>query len=192
MPSVNPGPATTQTASTELMIAPQQFPNFNSSGQGTNGYRCLAFAKSVPVSSTGDAAVAPLINTTFFDLLGSTTTGIGAIVFCNPLALVNGVLTATSIASTAIRLWSGPNQTGTALCAATTLGTLIAGANATGYVQPATATALGAYQVSQWGVGATNGTGGASSYNIFCNVTTASGVTASQVDIYVFGTDLSP
>jgi hypothetical protein len=191
MPSVNPGPAQTITGNTEAVIAPQTFPNFNSQGQGTNAYRLLAVGRAIPIASTGDAAFLPLINTNAFDLLGPTTTGVGSIIFANPLALVAGVLTPTSIASTIVRLWSGPNQTGTALLAATTLSTLTATANATTLIQVATPTALGYYLPATWGVGATTGTGGAASYGIYFNVNTASGVTASQVDCFVYGSDFT-
>lgn len=187
MPSVNPGPASTQTGATQAVIAPQVTPNFNSQGQGTNAYRLLAVARAVPVSATGDAAVAYLLNTQAFDFLPAAS----AIVFANPLALVNGVLTPTSIASTVMRLWSGPNQTGTALCAATTLSSLTAAGAASNLIQVATATATGYYLASTWGVGASGGVGGAASSSIYCNVNTASGVTASQVDIFVYGADLT-
>lgn len=186
MPSLNPGPATTATPSAQAVLAPQTFPNFGNLYQGVNAYRCLAVGRAVSVVSTGDAAFLPFINTNNFALLPAAS----AIVFANPLALVSGVLTATSIASTAVRLWSGPAGTGLALCASTTLSTLSATTAAT-YIQVATATATGYYSTSNWGVGQTSGIGGAASYGVYVNIGTASGVTASQVDVFIYGIDLT-
>ena len=186
MPSINPGPAITSTPSTNVVLAPWTSPNFGNLFQGVNAYRILAVGRQIPVSGTGDAAFLPLVNTQSFNFLPAAS----AIVFANPVTIAAGVPTFASIASTVCRLWTGPAGTGLALCAATTLSTLTATTAAT-YIQVATATAVGYYQSSTWGVGQTNGIGGAASNGIYVNVATASGVTASFVDIFVYGTDLT-
>jgi len=186
MPSVNPGPASTATPSATAVLAPAVTPNFGNLYQGAQAYRCLAFGRQIPVNATGDAAFLPLINTAAFNFLPAAS----AILFANPGTLINGVFTFASIASTVARLWSGPAGTGLALCASTTLSTLSATTAAT-YLQVVTATALGYYQSSTWGVGQTNGIGGAPSNGIYVNIGTASGVTSSVVDVFVYGADLT-
>jgi hypothetical protein len=187
MPSVNPGPAQTQTGNTEAVIAPQTFPNYNSQGQGTNAYRLLAVGRQIPCNAVADSAFLPLINTTNFTFLPAAS----AFVFANPGTLIAGVFTTASIASTVLTLYSGPATTGLALTAATTLSTLTGGANATTLVQVATATATGYYNANTWGVGETTGTGGAASFGIYVHISTASGVTGSVFDLFCYGCDLT-
>jgi hypothetical protein len=189
MPSVNPGPATTVTASIDAVMAPATTPNFNSQGQGTNAYRLLAVGRQIPVNSTGDVAFLPLINTQAFALLPAAS----AFVFANPGTLINGVFTAASIASTVLLLYSGPNATGLPLTASTTLSTLAASGTAASLIQVVStvAGAQGYLSAATWGVGETTGLGGASSYGIYVHINTASGVASSVVDLFAYGVDLT-
>ncbi len=188
MPTINPGPATTGTQSATAVYAPVSTPNYGNLYQGSNALRLLAFQKAVPIGTTGDAAVMPLINTQQFSF-SAAGAGTGCIVLANPGAYVNGVFTPGTSVALIFRMWSGPAGTGTALCASTT--STMTGATAALSVQPVTSTATGFYLASGWGVGATNGQGGAASYNIYFNVTTASASTATQIDCYVYGLDLT-
>jgi hypothetical protein len=185
MPNVNPGPASTATASVTNVLAPVSFPNFNSSGQGSNAFRLLALQKAANISATGDV-VFPLINTQAFSLYPATQ----AIVLANPGAYVNGVFTPGTAAACVFSMWSGPNATGQQIVAAATAVTLT-GATAAASVQYPTCTALGYYLASGWGVGNVNGQNGAASYNIYLHITTASAATATQMDVYVYGYDLT-
>jgi hypothetical protein len=61
MPSVNPGPATTQTPNSQATLTP-----VNTLQKpveiGTNALRLIAVARNVNLAATGDAAVMPVIN----------------------------------------------------------------------------------------------------------------------------------
>lgn len=63
MPTVNPGPAVTQTQQTVEVQTP-----VNTMGkpvvQGANALRLLAVARAVPLSGTGDVVIMPIINST--------------------------------------------------------------------------------------------------------------------------------
>jgi hypothetical protein len=183
MPSVNPGPASTSTPSAVAVLAPQTFPNYGNLYQGSNAFRLLAFQKAVNISTTGDNAVLPLINTQAFSFISSGA-GTGVIVVTNPGAFVSGVFTAGSAAATVLQLWSGPNATGTSICASTTL-TGFTGAAAASSILNITSTGTGFYNAATWGVSS------AASYNIYVHVTTASAATATQLDMYIYGLDFS-
>jgi hypothetical protein len=185
MPSLNPGPASTVTPSTEAVLAPQSFPNFNAQGQGSNAYRLLAFQKAVPINGTGDAAFLPFLNIQAFSFQPVAT----SIILANPGAFVSGVFTPGTSVACVFRLWSGPAGTGQAVCASTT--STMTGATAALSQQLVAATATGYFLVSNWGVGQTNGQGGAASNGIYFNVTTASASTATQWDMYIYGMDLT-
>src|SRR5271154_463630 len=185
MPNVNPGPASTATASTTAVIAPATQPNFNSIGQGSNAWRILACQQAAPINAIGDV-VFPLVNTQRFNI-GPTGQ---AVVLANPGAFVNGVFTPGTAAAMVFSMWSGPNATGTQIVAAGTACTMTAATAALSVQYPAV-TPIGFYLASGWGVGATNGLGGAASYNIYFHITTASAATATQCDLYVYGYDLT-
>jgi hypothetical protein len=181
MANVNPGPATTSNASATAVLAPAVTPNFGNLYQGVNAIRTLAVGRSIPISGTGDVAFLPLINATNIALIVP-----GVALTCNPLYLVNGVLTPGSATSLVFRLWTGPAGTGTALTAATT--STMTGATAALSQQAVAWATAGYYNTANWGVGATNGQGGAASAGIYVNVTTASTV-ATQMDIILSGID---
>jgi hypothetical protein len=189
MPNVNPGPASTATPSATNVLAPASTPNFGNLYQGSDAFRLLAFQQAVNISTTGDNAVMPLINTQRFSFQ-TAGLGVGAIIAANPGAFVNGVFTPGTAAACVLQLWSGPNATGTSITASTTL-TGFTGATAAASILPITSTGTGFYLATNWGVGATSGQGGASSYNIYVHVTTASAATATQFDLYVYGLDLT-
>jgi hypothetical protein len=184
MPNVNPGPASTATPSVTNVLAPATQPNFNSSGQGTNALRLLAVQKALAINAVGDIAF-PLINTQAFSFQPVAT----SIILANPGAFVNGVFTPGTSVACVFQMYSGPNATGTTICASTT--STMTGATAALSLQVVPATALGLYLPSNWGVGSANGQGGAASYNIYFHITTASAATATQMDVYVYGLDLS-
>lgn len=65
MPSVNPGPA--QTANPNTMITTEPVNTFqNPVPAFTNAYRLLGVARAVPLTSTGDAAIMPIINSSSY------------------------------------------------------------------------------------------------------------------------------
>jgi hypothetical protein len=185
MPSVNPGPASTSTPSATAVLAPATFPNYGNLYQGLDAPRLLATQKAVNISTTGDGAVMPLINTQAFTFQPAAT----SIILTNPGAYVSGVFTPGTSVALVFQLFSGPNGTGQALCASTT--STMTGATAALSIQAVTATATGFYLASGWGVGEVNGQNGAASYNIYFHITTASGATATQLDCYVYGFDFS-
>src|SRR5271156_333622 len=189
MPNVNPGPASTATPSATAVLAPAIQPNFGNLYQGSNALRLLAFQKAVPINAVGDSAFLPLINTLAFSFTEAGA-GVGAIVFANPGAFVNGVFTPGTAAAGGGQLYSGPNATGTAVTASQAL-TALTAATATASILQVTSTAVGYFLASNWGVGQVNGQGGAASYGIYVHVTTASAATATQLDAYVYGYDLT-
>jgi hypothetical protein len=103
MANINLGPAQTQTANTEAVLAPQFTPNFGNLGNGTNAYRVLAIGRAVPLSGTGDALFMPIVNS------GSWAPAV--VVTAN--GQVNGVQ--GSIASASIGLFTGAASTGTTI-----------------------------------------------------------------------------
>jgi hypothetical protein len=114
MPSVNPGPATTQTPSTVATLTPQNILGPTVPGQAGNAIRLLAVGRSVSVNGTGDSAILPIIN--------SISYNVANIVVCNAqLAGVSG-----SIASAAISINTGAAVTGTSVNANVALTTLTA------------------------------------------------------------------
>jgi hypothetical protein len=187
MPNVNPGPASTATPSATAVLAPAIQPNFGNLYQGSNAIRLLAFQKAVNISTTGDNAVLPLINTQAFSFTPSTT----SIILANPGSFVNGVFTPGTSVACVFQLFSGPNATGTTITASTT--STMTGATSALSLQlvASAATAQGYLLATGWGVGQVNGQGGAASYNIYVHVTTASAATATQMDMYIYGLDLT-
>jgi hypothetical protein len=184
MANVNPGPASTSTLSATAVLAPAVSPNFAAVYQGVNAMRILAVGRAVPINATGDAAFLPIVNATALTLAVP-----GVALIANPLALVNGVLTPGTSVALVFRLWTGPAGTGTALTAATT--STMTGATAALSQQAVAYATAGYYLTSNWGVGATNGQGGAASNGIYVNITTASASTATQMDIFIYGMDCS-
>jgi hypothetical protein len=65
MPSVNPGPAVTQTPQTVEVQTPVST-NRNPVVQGSNALRLLAVAKGVSLAGTGDVAAMTVINATSY------------------------------------------------------------------------------------------------------------------------------
>lgn len=193
MANINLGPASTSTASATAVLAPASTPNFGNLYQGVNAIRCLTVGRQIPLNAVGDSAFLSLINVQAFAFLAAAANPF-AFVFANPGTLIGGVFTAASVASTVLTLYSGPNTTGLALTAATTLASLTAAGSAANLVQVATAAAgaaSGYFNPATWGVGETTGLGGAASYGIYFHVSTASGVANSVCDLFVYGVDLT-
>jgi hypothetical protein len=181
MANVNPGPASTSNASATAVLAPAVFPNFGNLYQGVNAIRTLAVGRGINIAGLGDVAFLPLINATNITL---AVPGIALI--ANPLQLVSGVLTPATSVTLVFRLWTGPAGTGTALTAATT--STMTGATAALSQQAVAYATAGYYNTANWGVGATNGQGGAASNGVYVNVTTVSAA-ATQMDIFLYGMD---
>src|SRR4051812_32276562 len=63
MPSVNPGPASSQQQNAVAVVTPVSTPS-NPVPQGALQYRLLAVAIGVPLSTVGDVVIMPIINST--------------------------------------------------------------------------------------------------------------------------------
>jgi len=124
MPSVNPGPATTQTPNTQAELAPVNTLQ-KPVELGTNALRLLGVARGVNLSATGDAAVMPIVN--------AGTWAPATVVTAN--GQVSGVQ--GSIATASIGIFTAPAGGGTAIKAQAALasnsaaGSSIAAASAT-------------------------------------------------------------
>jgi hypothetical protein len=102
MPSVNPGPATTQTPNTVAELTPVNTLN-NPAVQGANALRLLAVARGVSGNATGDVAVLPIINSSSWLPVNMVTSN----------GQVSGV--AGSIATLALGLFTAAAAGGTAI-----------------------------------------------------------------------------
>jgi hypothetical protein len=100
MPSVNPGPATTQTPNTVAELLPVNTLQ-KPVEVGTNALRLLGVARGVSLNSTGDAAVMPVINAAAWSPV--------TVVFAN--GLVSGV--STTVAAAGVGIFTGAGSTGT-------------------------------------------------------------------------------
>jgi hypothetical protein len=114
MPSVNPGPASTQTPSTVATLTPQNILGSTTPGQAGNAIRLLAVGRSISVNGTGDTALLPIINATSYNVTNIVVTNA-------QLAGVSG-----SIATANISVNTGAAVTGTSVNAAAALTTLTA------------------------------------------------------------------
>lgn len=101
MPSVNPGPAVTQTNNNAAQLAPVNT-NTNPAPQGQNALRLLAVYQNMPLTGLGDR-VLPVINASRWAPV--------SVAFSN--ALVNGV--SASVAAATLSVNSGAAVTGTSL-----------------------------------------------------------------------------
>lgn len=103
MPSVNPGPATTQTPNNVAQLLPVNT-NQKPVEIGTNALRLIAVARGVNLAATGDAAVMPVINCAAFApativIANGQVSGVQASVATAGL----GVFTAAAGGGTALR-----------------------------------------------------------------------------------------
>lgn len=103
MANINPGPATTSTASTVAVLTPQNILGSTVPGQGGNALRLIAVGRGVPLGGTGDVAMLPIIN--------ASSWTVATFVFTN--GLISGA--AGSVAAASIGAWSAAAGTGTAL-----------------------------------------------------------------------------
>jgi|SRR5271170_560314 len=101
MPSVNPGPATTQTQSQLATLTPVNALGPTVPGQAGNALRLIAVGRGVSLSGTGDAALMGVINSTSFVPT--------VVVFSN--GLINGVT--GNIAAGSVSVNTGAAATGT-------------------------------------------------------------------------------
>jgi hypothetical protein len=102
MPSVNPGPATTQTPNQVAQLLPVNTLQ-KPVEVGTNALRLLAVARNVNLAVTGDVAVMPIINSAQY-APASVVTANGQ---------VNGV--AGSIATASLGIFTGAASTGSTI-----------------------------------------------------------------------------
>ena len=175
MPSVNPGPALTQNANTLLELTPINTV-VSTTPVGSNALRVLAIGRTINIlSTTGDIAVLPIINTFFFQLQ--------QIIFTNPLVTATGLF--GSAAACTVSVNGGAAVTGRSLVASAAL-TNLTGAEPGNLAVQSTlvATANTAYRT------ATLGTSATASNFIYLNSTVVS-ATANTLDLFVYGYDLS-
>ena len=99
MANINLGPASTNTPSTLATMIPVNT-QINSTPGLIDGFRCLAYAKALNISQTGDIAFLPIINS---NALCTQTPS--AIFAANPLYLLNGQLVAGSAAALTMSVW---------------------------------------------------------------------------------------
>ena len=106
MPSINPGPAVTNTANSELVLTPINTLGTTNPPQAANQLRLLTAFRAAPVSGTGDVALGPIIN--------SSVWAAATIVVTN--GLVNGV--SATVAAVNLGIFTAAAAGGTALRAA--------------------------------------------------------------------------
>lgn len=127
MPSVNPGPALTQTPNSVAEMTPVNT-QVNPVVQGANGYRLLGVARSVNLAFTGDAAVMPIINSgSYAPALIVTSNGQVSGVAGSIAAAAIGVFTAAAAGGSAIKAnatLANNSAAGSAIALATTIANL--------------------------------------------------------------------
>jgi len=162
----NPGPATTVTVNTQAVVAPIQTPSVNTNAgpvQGTNARRLIAAARALNLAATGDQAVIPVINTTYYT--------VSDVIVAN--GQVSGV--AAAVTTAGIGIWTGSAKSGTTVVASVALTTNSA-ANSVWAATVSTAASATAIIAT-------------SSPNLYFNVNTS--LAAATCDIFVYGYDLS-
>jgi hypothetical protein len=170
MPSVNPGPATTQTPNLVAGLAVVNT-NFKPAELLANPLRLLAVARSIPILGLGDIAVVPVINTSSFIVT--------AVYFTNALSATGA---SASAAALTVSLNGGPAVTGTSLVASAAL------TNLTGSNKYVSATVAEAANTSVQTL--TMGTSGGPSNNLYLNATVVSAA-AATMDMFVYGYDIT-
>lgn len=108
MPSVNPGPSSSQSGQVVAVMTPVAPTPANPFPQGSAGLRCIALAKNLSLSGAGDLTI-PVLNASSFAPV--------SVAFGN--ALVSGV--SGSVAAATLSINSGPGVTGTSIRASAAL-----------------------------------------------------------------------
>jgi hypothetical protein len=104
MPSVNPGPATTQTISQAAAMTPVNAQASVFPGTAGNGYRLLGVARGVSGNSTGDAALLQINNaSSWTPSIMVTSNGQVSGVAGSIATLALGLFTAAAAGGTAIK-----------------------------------------------------------------------------------------
>jgi hypothetical protein len=128
MPSVNPGPATTQTASQLATLTPVNALGPTVPGQAGNAYRLLAVARGVSGNATGDAAIMQIINSSSWaPALVVTSNGQVSGVAGSIATLALGIFTAAAAGGSAIKAnatLANNSAAGSAIALATTIANL--------------------------------------------------------------------
>jgi hypothetical protein len=128
MPSVNPGPAVTQTSSQLAVLTPVNALGPTVPGQGANAYRLLGVARAVSGNSTGDAAIMQIINSSSWDpAVVVTSNGQVSGVAGSIATLALGLFTAAAAGGTAIKsnaALASNSAAGSAIATATTVANL--------------------------------------------------------------------
>jgi len=154
MPSVNPGPATTQTPNTQAELAPVNTLQ-KPVELGTNALRLLAVARSVNLNGTGDT-VMPVINSNSFSVTNIVVTnsqlaGVGGSIATASI----GVFTAAAGGGTAIKaqaaLASNTSQTVVFQATVASTALLLPGTTPNLYVNCGTALATATCDVFVYG-----------------------------------------
>jgi hypothetical protein len=128
MPSVNPGPATTQTQSQLATLTPVNALGPTFPGQAGNAYRLLGVARGVSGNSTGDAAIMQIINaSSWAPAVMVTSNGQVSGVAGSIATLALGLFTAAAAGGTAIKsnaALASNSAAGSAIATATTVANL--------------------------------------------------------------------
>ena len=106
MPSINPGPAVTATANSELVLTPINTLGTTNPPQAANQLRLLTSFRAVSLSGLGDVALGPIVN--------SSNWVAATIVVTN--GLVNGV--SATVAAASLGIFTAANAGGSAIRAA--------------------------------------------------------------------------
>ena len=154
MPSVNPGPATTQTVSQLAAMAPVNAQASMFPGVAGNAYRLLGVARSVSGNATGDAALLYIINSSSWaPALMVTSNGQVSGVAGSIATLALGIFTAANAGGTAIKAnaaLTNNSAANSAIAVATTIANL-AYTNQSLYVNVGTALANSTVDVFLYG-----------------------------------------
>ena len=128
MPSVNPGPATTQTQSQLATMTPVNALGPTVPGQAGNAYRLLGVARGINLASTGDTAIMPIINSSSWaPALAVTSNGQVSGVAASVATAAIGIFTAAAAGGSAIKAnatLANNSAAGSAIALATTIANL--------------------------------------------------------------------
>ena len=155
MPSVNPGPASTSTASQVATLTPVNALGPTVPGQAGNALRLLGVARNVSGNSTGDAAIMQIINSSNW-VPATMLTANGAVsgVAGSIATLALGIFTAAAAGGTAIKAnaaLSSNSAANSAIAVATTIANLSFPTTTQVYINVGTALANSTVDVFLYG-----------------------------------------
>lgn len=155
MPSVNPGPATTVTASQLATMTPVNALGPTVPGQAGNAYRLLGVARAVNGNATGDAAIMQIINSSnWVPAIMVTANGAVSGVAGSIATLALGLFTAAAAGGSAIKAnaaLASNSAANSAIAVATTIANLSFPTTTQVYVNIGTALANSTVDVFLYG-----------------------------------------